>query len=217
MGAAERHSLRRALGVRGVTFAYVGRLYLQKGLSFLVDAFAALQTRESQEVSLMIVGDGPDEAVLRSRCETKKLRNVTFCGFQDAETLPRFYAASDAFVFPTLGEPFGLVVLEAMASGLPVIATTTSGEITSRVIDGVTGFLVPPADSGALLERMTLLARDSDLRQRMSAASVAKVSGQTPDLWAEAFEQAIEKILSMPRVRDPRLRGSRDAMGEDIR
>jgi glycosyltransferase involved in cell wall biosynthesis len=114
------------------------------------------------------------------------------------------YAAADVFVFPTLGDTFGLVVSEAMACGLPVIATTAAGEISERVADGVNGFLVPPADSDALLERMTVLAQDPALRRRMGQASRDKVSGQTPDLWAEAFEEAIDKILAMPRIADTR-------------
>jgi glycosyltransferase involved in cell wall biosynthesis len=200
----EREALRAELGVRGVTFTYVGRLWMGKGLTFLLDAFGELQQRETAQVSLLLVGDGRDEQLLRERCDAKRLQNVVFCGFQSDDLLPRFYGASDVFVFPTLGDPFGMVVLEAMACGLPVIATTSAGEIAERVVDGVNGFLVPPASSEELLDRMTLLARDAELRRRMGRASVEKVAGQTPDLWAEAFEQAVEKILSMPRVSDGR-------------
>ena len=197
----ERDSLRSELGIRGVTFVYVGRLWKGKGLSYLLDAFGELQQRDASEVSLLFVGDGPDEDLLRARVSAQRLQNVVFAGFQHDDVLPRLYAASDAFVFPTLGDPFGMVVLEAMACGLPVIATTASGEISERVVEGVNGLLVAPADSEQLLEGMAKLANDAELRRRMGRASIERVAGQTPERWAEAFEQAVEVILAMPPVR----------------
>jgi glycosyltransferase involved in cell wall biosynthesis len=203
----ERDSLRAELGIRGLTFAYVGRLWTGKGLTYLLDAFGELQQRDVGEVSLLLVGDGRDEEQLRTQAGAKRLQNVVFCGFQPDHMLPRLYGASDVFVFPTLGDPFGMVVLEAMACGLPVIATTASGEIADRVVEGVNGFQVPPADTPQLVDRMTLLACDEQLRRRMGRASVERVAGQTPELWAEAFERAVARILSMPPVRESR--GSR--------
>jgi glycosyltransferase involved in cell wall biosynthesis len=200
----ERDRVRAELGVRGVTFVYVGRLWAGKGLAYLLDAFGALQARDVGEVSLLFVGDGRDEEELRARARAQGLRNVVFCGFQGDDALPRLYAASDVFVFPTLGDPFGMVVLEAMACGLPVIATTAAGEIAERVTEGVNGFLVAPASSDQLLERMTVLAQDKSLREAMGAASVRKVARQSPDTWAEAFERALDKILAMPRTSDSR-------------
>jgi glycosyltransferase involved in cell wall biosynthesis len=196
--------VRAELGVRGVTFVYVGRLWAGKGLSYLLDAFDGLQARDVGEVSLLFVGDGRDEDELRARARAQGLRNVVFSGFQGDDVLPRLYAASDVFVFPTLGDPFGMVVLEAMACGLPVIATTAAGEIAERVAEGVNGFLVAPASSDQLLERMTVLAGDEDLREAMGAASVRKAARQSPDAWADAFERALDKILAMPRTSDSR-------------
>jgi glycosyltransferase involved in cell wall biosynthesis len=204
LSSHERASLRAELGIKGTAFAYVGRLWEGKGLTYLFDAFAGLQRTDVGDVSLVVVGDGREEPMLRAKARDAGLDNIVFCGFRDDGALPRLYAACDVFVFPTLGDPFGMVVLEAMACRLPVISTTAAGEIGDRVTDGMNGFLVPPADSGALLERMMMLARDDDLRRRMSAEAVASVAGQTPDQWAQTFEQAIDRILSMPRVRDVR-------------
>jgi glycosyltransferase involved in cell wall biosynthesis len=209
LSGSDRDSLRRQLGLRGTSFVYVGRLWSGKGLLFLLDAFAALQRRDVGETTLLLVGDGPDEGLLRRRCKEKALANVIFAGFHHDDTLPLLYAAADVFVFPTLGDPFGLVVLEAMACGLPVIATSASGEIRDRVVDDVNGFVVPPAATGQLLDRMTLLARAPELRYRMGQASVHKVAAQSPELWADRFEHAVERILSMPRVKDLQANGSR--------
>jgi glycosyltransferase involved in cell wall biosynthesis len=94
-----------------------------------------------------------------------------------------------------------MVVLEAVACGLPVISTSAAGEIRERIDEGVNGFVVPPADSETLRERMQLLAGDESLRKRMGDAARAKVAGQSPAVWAEALEEAVGTILSLPRTR----------------
>lgn len=193
IGREEREGLRAELGLRGVTFAYVGRLYVQKGLLFLIDAFAELRRTLPGPMTLLFVGEGPDEDVVRDRCTSQGVEAV-FTGFQPADALPRLYPLADVFVFPTLGEPFGMVVNEAMASGLPVIATTTTGEIASRVTDGENGFVVPPGDAVALRERMASLVADPALRRSMGDASRRRVAGQAPDDWADAFEMATTRI-----------------------
>jgi len=195
---AERDRIRNAYAIRGVTFIYVGRFLPGKGLKYLVVAFSKLQRESTTPITLLLVGTGDKEAELRKLCVDCGATNVVFAGYHGLDSLPSMYAAADVFVFPTLGDTFGLVVSEAMAFGLPVIATTAAGEIAGRVVKGINGFLVPPADSGALLERMRVLARDTELRHRMGKASLDKVADQTPNLWAEAFESAIDKILAMP-------------------
>jgi len=202
-GSSEtRGHVRAELGLKGVTFIYVGRLWVAKGLLNLLEAFEQLQQRQPEGITLLLVGDGPDEALIRERAR-RFSGSVVFTGFQHAEELPRLYSAADVFVFPTLGDTFGLVVLEAMASGLPIIATSASGEIQDRVEEGVNGFIVPPGEVEPLLDRMSVLAQYADLRQRMGAASHERVSGQTPAVWAEAFEDAVDGIFSLPRTGEP--------------
>jgi glycosyltransferase involved in cell wall biosynthesis len=194
----ERERIRADLGLRGVTFIYVGRLWWGKGLKYLVDAFAVAQKRSQKEVSLLLVGDGSDEVALRQRCGVLGLRNVVFTGFIQKPEIPRYYAASDVFVFPTLGDPYGLVVDEAMVCSLPVISTIAAGEISARIEEGVNGFIVPPEDSDALADRMLGLARDPGLRERMGKISAEKIAGNTPERWAEQFEQVVYKTLATP-------------------
>jgi glycosyltransferase involved in cell wall biosynthesis len=193
-----RDRLRLQLGLDGVTFAYVGRLWSGKGLDHLLDAFGALQRENAHDVSLLLVGDGTDEARLRKRCADEGIGAVVFAGFHDGDALLPLYASADVFVFPTLGDPFGMVVLEAMACGLPVISTSAAGEIADRIDEGVNGFVVPPGYAEALRAPMELLAGDESLRRRMGEAATAKVAGQSPHLWAEAFEEAVDQLLSLP-------------------
>ncbi len=171
---AERDRFRAELGLHGVTFIYVGRLWWGKGLKDLVDAFGQLQRRVEGEVSLLVVGDGPDERQLAERARSEGLRNVVLAGFKQKAELPRYYAAADVFVFPTLGDPYGLVVDEAMACSLPIISTSVAGEIGDRVEEGVNGFVVPPNNSAALLDRMERFAGDPMLRAAMGEASGAQ-------------------------------------------
>ena len=192
----KRKNIRDALGLRGITFVYVGRLWWGKGIRFLLDAFRDLQRRVSEEVSLLLVGDGEDEDSLKKKCRKEDIRNVVFAGFHQKAELPWLYGASDVFVFPTLGDPYGIVVNEAMASSLPVISTSAAGEIRDRIEDGVNGYIVPPEDSRALSDRMERLALDPELRTRMGHISSQKIAGHTPERWAEDFEKAVFKILN---------------------
>ncbi len=93
----------------------------------------------------------PEDGTLRQACAARGIRNVSFVGFIQKRELPRYYALADVFVFPTLGDPYGLVVDEAMACGLPVISTSAAGEIHDRVEDGVNGYIVPPGRMALLL------------------------------------------------------------------
>jgi glycosyltransferase involved in cell wall biosynthesis len=195
----DRESIRSDLGVTGVTFIYVGRLWSGKGLDYLLDAFKRLQTGCQVESSLLLVGDGPEDGHLRKRCQKQGIRNVVFAGFQQRHKLPQYYTASDVFIFPTLGDPYGLVVDEAMASFLPVISTDAAGEIRDRIEDGVNGYIVPAENSEALFERMKHLAYCSNLRSVMGYRSYDKVKGRTPERWAKDFEQAVTKILARPK------------------
>jgi glycosyltransferase involved in cell wall biosynthesis len=191
----QRDALREKWGLRGTTYIYVGRLWWGKGINFLLDAFEKVQQQHSEEVTLLLVGDGPEEAKLKQQCEERRIRNVVFAGFQQKPLVPGLYAASDVFVFPTLGDPYGLVVDEAMACTLPVISTSAAGEIVDRIEEGVNGYIVPPEDSATLADRMLRLARDPETRRVMGVRSSEKISGHTPERWAADFEEVVERIL----------------------
>jgi glycosyltransferase involved in cell wall biosynthesis len=195
-GREGRDSLRSTIGLVGTTFLYVGRLWAGKGLKYLLDAFAVLQRRIAEEISLLLAGDGPEETSLQEFCRQKDVSNVFFVGFKQRNELPALYAASDIFVFPTLGDPFGQVVEEAMSCSLPVISTERAGQIRDRVADGVEGFVVPPENSAALLDRMERLVLDSDLRQAMGEASLRRVGRYTPEHWAQQFEDAVSYVIT---------------------
>jgi glycosyltransferase involved in cell wall biosynthesis len=182
---------------------YAGRLWRGKGINYLLEAFSRVERQAAGEVSLLILGDGPDETPLRHTCQERGIRNVVFAGFHQKADMPRYYAIADVFVFPTLGDPYGLVLDEAMACSLPVISTSAAGEIRDRIEAGVNGYIVPPGDSVLLADRMLQLANDPTLRERMGRASAERIAGRTPERWAENFEQIVDTILNGEIIKRP--------------
>jgi glycosyltransferase involved in cell wall biosynthesis len=213
LSASQAAEFRRELGVQGTVFLYVGRLWWGKGLRYLLQAFQRVQ-RERKDVSLLIVGDGPDLTLLEQQCRELCLSSVTFVGFKQREALPAYYAAADVLVFPTLGDPYGLVVDEALACSLPVISTDAVGEIADRIHDGVNGFIVPSEDSSALAAAMGRLAGDESLRGSMASAAVATVADRTPERWATEFENMAHEVLAREPAVSPRIAGRWLAAGD---
>ena len=191
----DRGVLRQQLGIHGTTYIYVGRLWWGKGVTYLLEAFQIVQDSSDARVSLLIVGDGPEESRLRQACAERGIRNVVFAGFQQKTDLPRYFAVADVFVFPTLGDPYGVVVDEAMVCSLPVISTSAAGEITSRVENDVNGYIVPPEDSSALADRMLHFVSNPADCERMGDISRMKVANHTPAQWAEDFSDMVTAIL----------------------
>lgn len=193
---AGRVATRERLGLRGVTFLYVGRLLRTKGLFELIEAFRTVAT--SVEASLLLVGDGIDEHELKAAVERLDASNVIFAGFHEPAKLPAFMAASDVFVFPTYGDAYGLVVDEAMAAGLPVISSTAAGEIRERVLPDHTGLLVEPASAAGLATAMKRLADDPSARAGFGTAARGLIAGSSPAIWAEDIERAASQIAGTP-------------------
>ena len=194
-----RDEERKRLGVKNTAFIYVGRLWWGKGLNYLFEAFHELQKSGypgCEHTTLLLAGDGPDENRLRELAKEFDLENVIFLGYVQKAELPRYYAIADVFVFPTLGDPYGLVVDEAMACALPVISTSVAGEIGERIQEGVNGFIVPPRDSHALCSVMQKFCVDPVLPRSMGSRSRIKIQGHTPEQWAIDFENIVEKILA---------------------
>jgi glycosyltransferase involved in cell wall biosynthesis len=202
----ERELRRRALGLSGCVFIFVGRIWSGKGLDDLFDAYARV-ANEIEDVSLLLLGDGPDDARYRSLAEG--LPNVVFAGWVAERRTVDYFAVSDAMVFPTLGDPHGLVVEEAMSAGVPVIASDSAGDIRLRIEDGESGFVVPTGDSSALADRMIQVASDEHLRQRLRAAGLETAAQLRHLVYGEDFVAFAQKILDMPRRRTTSARVAR--------
>ena len=137
----QRESLRRKLGVRGHCYLFCGMLILRKGVDQLLDAWIDFTKGRHGDVTLLLVGDGPERHRLARRIEDAGLHNVRFLNHVGRAELPPIYQAADVFVLPTLDECWALVFEEALASGLPVINSIYNGS-AERIVEGETGWLV---------------------------------------------------------------------------
>lgn len=150
----------------------VGRLVHQKGFDLAMHALAGLQDVQWQ---WKIVGDGPLMHMLKSLAdELGILDRITFTGWQSQEQLMGHYERANLFVFPSRHEGMPNAVLEAMATGLPVIASHIAGN-EELVVDGVTGLLVPPENIAPLRDALQRTISDPSLRERMGKASRQRV------------------------------------------
>jgi glycosyltransferase involved in cell wall biosynthesis len=153
-------------GAGGPIFLYVGRYTAVKRLALLISAHARALERLGKPAPLVLVGGHPGEWEGEHPLATARRignRHVFLAGWRPHEELPQALNAADALVLPSVAEAFGLVIVEAMACGLPVIASRAHGP-AAIVADGRTGWLVPPDDERALTE--ALISAASDPRER---------------------------------------------------
>lgn len=166
---------------------FVGRIEPLKGLGTLIQAMSCLRCTEAGDrVSLVVIGGDPDAdpdkmtdemARLQKMCDDLAMgKLVVFLGKRGQDTLPYYYSAADVLVMPSFYESFGMVALEAMACGTPVVASQVGG-LAFLVQDGVTGYTVPAEDHEALCDKLSLLLGDEALRQRMGAAAAKYAQG----------------------------------------
>ena len=178
---------------------FVGCLGQRKGLEYLITAMRQLR---EERVVLHIVGSAEDETYFRylqNLVRQWALENeVAFHGMVTQEALWRFYAEADIFVFPSLWEGFGIVLLEAMAFGLPVVATR-AGAIPELVDDGENGLLVLPADSDALAAAIARLIEDPSLRERLGRNGRARYEENlTWEQVGETFAAVLIQVMAYP-------------------
>ena len=175
-----------------VRFIFTGRLVDWKGVQFLIDAFATVAAE--QNATLEIVGDGPMRSPLQAQVTAKNLNDrIIFHGWKSQAECAGLLASADVFVLPSLYECGGAVVLEAMAVGLPVIATNWGGP--ADYLDASCGILVDPKSKPQFVEdlraAMLRLAKDPALRQQMGEAGRTKAAAEFD------WERKIDRILAV--------------------
>jgi glycosyltransferase involved in cell wall biosynthesis/predicted metal-dependent phosphoesterase TrpH len=166
---------------------YAGRLTREKGVDLLAESFLRARASEPR-LHLVLAGDGPERERLRERVG----EHATFLGWLTGAQLPRAYAAADMFLFPSATDTFGQVILEAQASGLPVIAVAEGGPL-SLIEDRVSGLLCR-ADAEELASAVLELACSPLLCERLASAGLAAAASRT---WEAALQRLAEGYASV--------------------
>jgi glycosyltransferase involved in cell wall biosynthesis len=165
------------MGARGdeLVVAYVGRLAPEKGVHTALEAMRAVMAEHGARVRFAIAGDGPDEA----RCRALAPEGTWFAGSLRGRVLSEFYASADLFVFPSTTETFGNVVLEAMASGVPVVAPDIGA--TLEMAHNATAALFRGGSVGSLGATIDALLHDHARRAELRAAGLAEAAARSWD------------------------------------
>jgi len=191
--SAEQGLAIRARYGGGPLILFVGVLRYYKGLHYLLEAMPQIPAR------LLIVGDGPMRGALQAQASALRLGDkVIFAGRVADEELPAYYRAADVFVLPASerSEAFGLVQLEAMTSGLPVVSTELGTGTSFVNLHGESGLVVPPKDPAALAQAINALLGDEPLRRRLGEGAKARSALFTVERMlagiAEVYTQALQ-------------------------
>lgn len=197
--AMDRQTLRRSLGFRRdeLILLSVGRLAPEKNPFAIVESFA-LAVQGNDRTRLVVVGDGPLMKRLKARVHQLGLEpRVWFTGPRSPSETAAFFAASDALVMTSFNETQGLVVLEAMSHGLPVIAVNQGGA-GEQITDGVEGW-VTDSDPAQIAKAVCSMFNQSNLRHRMGLAALAKGRSWTSLAHAEKMAECYRSVLGHDR------------------
>ena len=198
--AFRSRELRAELGISDDTFlvTYIGRIALEKGLDTLVKGMHDVVARAgTRKIAFALAGDGPYDAT----CRREAPAGTHFVGMISGDRLSAFYASGDLFVFPSVTDTFGNVLLEAMASGLPILGAESGP--TKELLASGRGALFPEADAGGLATEMLALADDPSRRARMRDAGLGYARARSWDTIFDDlvldYRDAIGEATHLPR------------------
>jgi glycosyltransferase involved in cell wall biosynthesis len=176
-------------------FIFVGRFSSEKNILFLLEAYERLKNKIGEDWGLILVGDGPQRREIDNFIFKHKIKDIVLPGFIQSEELPLFYAVSEIFILPSISEPWGLVVNEAMNAGLPVLVSNRCGCYPDIVKDGVNGFSFDPFEMEDLHMLMKNVAEGKYDLKKMGEASLDIIKDYTSEKTAEIVVDAINFVL----------------------
>jgi glycosyltransferase involved in cell wall biosynthesis len=187
--------MRHRFGLPEHYFLCVGRLVLSKGVFDLLEAYSRLVPELRAKVELLFVGDGIEQSELEARANAIHPGVVRFAGFAHREQLAVYYALADALVFPTHTDPWGLVVNEAMACSIPIVATDAGGCVADLVHDGWNGYVVPKKAPEKLADALARVAGAPDLNAAMGERSAQRIEQNSLEACAGGFVAAMNAAV----------------------
>ncbi|MEO0137828.1 MAG: glycosyltransferase family 4 protein [candidate division WOR-3 bacterium] len=177
-------------------FLYVGRFSPEKNLLKLLEAYRIYKNKMQKDAwGLVLVGSGPQENELKSKADKLGLRQIIFPGFKQINELPLYYALSSCFILPSNSEPWGLVVNEAMASGLPVLVSYKCGCVPELVYPGINGYTFNPENVEEIAFYMSHISSGGVDINKMGEASRKIIQNFSAETWARALADCIEVTM----------------------
>lgn len=186
------------VGENETAVLYVGRLAAEKNLSLVFSAFDAMH-QAHPATRLVLVGDGPERAGWQA-----KRPDAIFCGTQVGEALAAHYASGDVFLFPSLTETWGNVTIEAMASGLAVVAYDCAAA-EEIIRHGENGLKAAPEDQAAFIAQAASLAPDVARQRRLGTAAAARAAQLSWDAIIDSFERVLLRLAHPEPATEPQL------------
>ena len=182
-------------------FLVSSRLVARKNIPAVLEAYAeCLRTSAGTDWDVVVIGDGPERDSLAKLTNNLGLEGrVQWRGAVPYSELPMFYGLAGALVLPSLVEQWGLVVNEAMASGIPAVVSSRCGSAREMFQGDLRQLVLDPGDRGALVTVMLRLILQTDFRERMAAMCQQKVADYGPDRFAAGFSAAVERAKAVPR------------------
>lgn len=190
----QRQLLCQQLNIPSRNFIFIGRFSEEKNLIRLLDAYRDLQAANTGW-GLILVGDGPQKSEIVDYIESFGVRNVFMPGFIQKENIPNYMAVSDVLVLPSISEPWGLVVNEAMAGSLPVLVSNRCGCFPDIVKEAINGFSFDPYDTNQLYMLMKNITQGNYDLKKMGRAASATINDYTPESAAHVIKKTIENVL----------------------
>jgi 1,2-diacylglycerol 3-alpha-glucosyltransferase len=169
---------------------FVGRMVAEKGIFDLLEAYAKLDDDLRSQLGLVFVGEGVRKDELARRAQRVSPGTVSVLGFAQRDDLAGLYALAEVLVLPTHSEPWGLVVNEAMACGLPIIVSSVAGCSADLIADGGNGYVVPPRDPEKLSSAISLVVRQPELQRQMSLCSLERIRSYSSEACANGLAAA---------------------------
>lgn len=185
------------VGLARALFSLCGAAGAGKGVFELLSAYAKLDESMRRQVGLVFAGDGAVRARLELQAASVAPGVVRFAGFAQREQLAIYYALAEMVILPTYTDPWGLVVNEAMACGLPVIVSRVAGCAADLVKENWNGFSVAPRDVAGLTSAMRSLADRPDLWAAMGANSMQHIIHYSPKEWSAGVARMVQAVGGM--------------------
>lgn len=176
------------------TFIFIGQLLLRKGILQLLEACSLLRQEGYQNFSVLIIGDGPEYEVIRKHAKDLDVEEcVLWMGRCSYSCLGYYLKQTDVFVFPSLEDTWGMVVLEAMAFGKPILCSKNAGAF-EMVIEGENGYHFDPFEPQGFASLMKRFIEEPELISKMGEKSQQIIANYTPELVIEFLDQVIAQI-----------------------